>query len=256
MSRFKSIYLIILISVFTITITSCSSKKYKLTIKDSSVEIYAKAYKYYLKGDLQKGMDQIDILLSNYPLSAEAIEAEILLADLNYLAGNYEDALLYYTNFSTLHPAHKKADYAFFQKGMCYLKGILSTDRDNSVTRKALFAFEDFVKYYPESIYTDRAKEIKVFLIKEIAAKEVNIGSFYYKKNNYKGSLTRFKEVLRKYPDSGLSDISLYYIGLSYEKLDENELARESYEVLIQSFPNSKYYGKAKHKLKELSLNI
>ena len=86
-----------------------------------------------------------------------------------YVSERYDEASASYTAFQAFHPGHPKAAYALFQKGMSHFKEVLSVDRDQTKTKKALFAFEDLVKFYPESPYAEKSKEVVSFLRTRLA---------------------------------------------------------------------------------------
>jgi outer membrane protein assembly factor BamD len=190
-------------------------------------------------------------IVESYPLSAEAALAQLALADIYYATEKYEDASAYYTTFYTFHPGHPKAHYALFQKGMSHFKGVMGADRDQTETRKALFAFEDFVAGYPESIYVEKALELKVFLRRRLAESELYVGRYYFKRKNYKGALLRLADILKKYPEVGLTDKVLYYIGESYVHLGEDALAENVYNTLLSEYPKSPFVGFAQKRLAE-----
>lgn len=190
-------------------------------------------------------------IMEDYPFDAHAADAVLMLADTYYAQDNYGDASAYYTTFYAFHPSHSKAPYALFQKGMSHLKEVLSIDRDQTSTRKALFAFEDLLTNYPESPYSDKARELIVFLKRRLAERELYVGGFYFKVKNYRGALLRFGSVLKDYPSSGLVDRALYYIGESYIMLGEKERARDAFSTLVTEFPKSPFADSAKDRLKE-----
>ena len=95
----------------------------------------------------------------------------------------------------------------------------------------------------------EKALELKVFLRRRLADSELYVGRYYFKRKNYKGALIRLADILRKYPDVGLTDKVLYYIGESYGYLGEDELARDAYDTLLSEYPESPFVSHAKKKL-------
>lgn len=190
-------------------------------------------------------------ILEEHPLSPYAVEAELLIGDVYYGMGKYDEAAAFYTNFAALHPAHPRASYALFQKGMSYLRGVLTIDRDQTSTKKALFAIEDLISAYPQSQFDGAAREIAGFLRTRLAEREFYVGRFYFKGKNYKGALARFRDLLKEYPEAGYSDQALYYIGESYLRLGEDGLAREVFTTLVTDFPESPYASGARTRLRQ-----
>ena len=214
-------------------------------------EIYDFAMDSYLHEKQEDAEKGFKTLMEEHPLSKYALEAELMLGDVCFAGDKYDEAGSYYTNFVAMHPAHSRASYALFQKGMSYFKDVLSVDRDQTATRKALFAFEDLVVNYPDSPYKDRAKELIAFARRRLAEREFYVGRFYFKGKNYKGALGRFRDILKNYSDTGLTDEALYFIGQSYAKLGEGALAQDAFNTLIKNFPDSRFVADAKGQIKE-----
>lgn len=203
------------------------------------------------KGNYEKAVERFKDVLRNHPLSEQVPDAQILLADTYYAMKEYEDASSYYTEFVTLHPTHIKAPYAQFRKGMSYFKGVLTIDRDQSTTKKAILAFNDLTSNYPLSVYSNKATTMAIFLKERLAVREFYVGNFYFKSRNYKGALGRFEHILNKYPNSNVIDKSLFYTGESYFALGEHSLAKEAFARLINDFPESPFTDQAKLRLAE-----
>jgi len=229
--------------VLTVFIGCATTKEVS---KENPALLYSEANNLYQDGDYNEAIGKYKKIIEDHPFSPFAEDAQLLLADAYYASAQYSDAASYYTNFVTLHPRHSKASYAMFQKGMSYFRDVLTIDRDQTNTQKALLAFSDVLSLYSESIYADKSKEMSIFLRKRLAGREFYIGKFYFKDKKYKGALARFAEILNKYPEAGLSDKVLYYIGKSYVGLGEKDLAKDAFITLITDFPNSSYVNEAK----------
>ena len=227
--------------------SGCAS--HDINVSKDAASIYGSAVESYLSGRFDESEKGLKSIVEDYPLSQYATDAQLMMGDVSYAMENYEDAAAYYTSFVALHPSNPKAPYAQFQKGMSHFKDVLTLDRDQTATRKALFAFDDLLSAYPDSPYSPKAKELVSFLKNRLAEREFYIANFYYKKKNYKGALGRLRDILTQYPEAGISDKALFYIGESYLKLGENDLAQETFSALIANYPGSPFALEAKGKL-------
>ncbi len=248
-SRYSRLKVFLIVPLAVLSLWGCSATAPDQFKRDAK-EVYDSAMEAYLSGRLEEAEKSFKTIMEDHPLSQYTLSAELMLGDVSYASEKYEDASLYYTNFVALHPSHQKAPYAMFQKGMSHMKDVLTLDRDQASTRKALFAFEDLMVSYPRSPYSEKAKEFTVFLKNRLAEREFYIARFYFKKKNYKGALGRLKEILASYPDGGINDKALYYIGESYRRLGEDELARDAFTTLINNYPESSFTTDAKDRLK------
>ncbi|TAN63447.1 outer membrane protein assembly factor BamD [bacterium] len=228
-------------------VVGCGANKHAQDLRPAK-ELYDSAMSDYFEDKFDDSERTFKTLMENYPLSAYAVDAQLIIGDVCFAADKYDEAASYYTNFVAMHPAHPRASYALFQKGMSYFKDILTIDRDLVSTRKSLFAFEDLIVGYGNSSYIDKSKEFRDFLRKRLAEREMYVARFYYKSKNYKAALQRFREVLKNYNDSGFSDETLYYVGESYARLGEDALAKDAFSSLVNNFPESPFAVKAKAK--------
>lgn len=66
------------------------------------------------------------------------------------------------------------------------------------------------------------------------AAKDIEVGDFYFKKKNYAAAESRYREALY-YKDNDA--IAIYHLALCLEKLDRPDEAREQYESYLKILP-------------------
>jgi len=229
--------------------TGCTPANRQIKNFKGPGDLYGQAMDDYLEVRYEEAEKKFKKLVEEFPLSPYSLEAELLLGDISYATEKYDEASAYYTSFVAMHPTHPRASYALFQKGMSYFRDVLGADRDQTSTRKALFAFEDLVKDYPGSPYYEKSKELIGFLRRRLADREFYIGRFYFKNKNYKAALSRFRDILSDYPEVGLTDQTLYYIGESYTRIGEKRLAEDAFTTLITDYPESQFIRDARERL-------
>jgi len=229
-------------------ISGCAAYRAPEKSYRNAAEMYNDGVKEYQALHYEASEKIFTDLMERYPLNPIALDGEILLADVLYSDEKYEEARVYYTDFVALHPAHSKASYAMFQKGMCYFRDVLSADRDQTNTRKAIIAFEDLAKDFPGSSYDKKSRELVRFLKNRLAERELYVGRFYFKTKKYRSALSRLQVILSEYPDSAVVDEALYYIVKSYIKLGEEDLAKDALNSLLADYPSSSY-TKSAHKM-------
>ncbi len=191
-------------------------------------------------------IEKFEAIKNKYPLTPEAIEAELEIAESYYLQGSYVESLAYFQSFHDLHPNYKKVDFASFRVGMSYYKQIPSTiDRDLSAASKAIEAFDEFLDRYPRSSYVPEAQAKKQDCRLKLAQKEYYIGDFYYRQKQYQSAAGRFEIILKKYEGLGLEEKVLFQLGMCYYYLNEKAEAKKMLSEFIKQFPNSKEAAEA-----------
>lgn len=158
-----------------------------------------------------------------YPFSKYAILAELKVADAHYQLQHYEDAVYAYEEFENLHPRNEAIPYVIYQIGLCQFEQIDTIDRDQTNAKAALHTFKRLLRQFPDDSYANLARANIKKCLKSLAGNEFYIGLYYYKTKHYKGALSRFKAVLKNYPDAGVHYQALQYIALSEEKLKKEK---------------------------------
>jgi len=76
----------------------------------------------------------------------------------------------------------------------------------------------------------------------------------YYSQKDFKRAIAEFEKVFT-YAGTDKADDAQLKIGLSYQSMGNVDKAREEFQRMIDYFPGSEYYPKAKDALKQLSIN-
>jgi outer membrane protein assembly factor BamD len=193
--------LAVAISFFGCSLIPGFSKK---QIDPSPQEMYANAMKLYEKKKYEKATEAFRKFKEEHPLSDLTPLVEVRLADALFFDKKFADAFIQYQEFKKLHPIHPEIPYATYQMAMCHFKQILSIDRDQAQTQKAIELFRFTAENYPASPYAEQARGKIGYCQRQLADHEFYIGSFYFRMKKYRAALTRFEGILQKYPDSGL----------------------------------------------------
>src|SRR3990172_9495949 len=103
---------------------------------------------------------------------------------------------------------------------------------------EALKEFEKLLRKYPRSVYEEEAGKSAAICREQLAAYELYVERFYYKKGSYKASIGRAEKLLKEFPESLTGKDALYYAGLSYMELGESAQALKTFETLVQKYPS------------------
>ena len=140
---------------------------------------------------------------------------------------------------------NKDIAYAYYMKGLCYYEQIVEVQKDQSISRQALDAFNQVIVRFPDSDYAQDAK-LKIDLIYDhLAGQEMEVGRFYLKQKNYLSALNRFSEVVNHYQTTSHIEEALYRQAEIYKILGLNKESQDAVKVLGHNYPNSKWYKRA-----------
>ena len=252
---------VLILTVSLLFVINCGSKKVPKDLTDE--QLYDAAIKELTadKGGFPwifrgRDYDMIFTYLKEiqlrYTYSPYAALAELRTGDAYFEKEEYEQAAIEYEEFLKRHPGHAEAPYATYRLALSYYKEIKSPDRDPLNTRLALQWFNTFIEKYPDSPLVPDAHERALRCQDKLARREIYIGNFYSRRDNYKAAADRYKIVVDDYNETQRYQEALYLLGKAYAKSDQYDLARQTLNRLVQEFPNEKYSGKATSLLNDI----
>ena len=160
-------YLLISIIFFFIVSCSKSNEDKKMSKNLESPEIlYQNALNNLNDQKYDLALIKFKEIENLYSLSNEAVQAQIMMAFIEYVKMNYDDAILKFNRIIARYPSHKNIDYAYYMKAMCYFEQIENEELDGNNNIQALRNFNQIINRFPESKYA-RDSEQKIILVKE-----------------------------------------------------------------------------------------
>ena len=180
---------------------------------------------------------------------------QLAIAESYYRDGgllNYGESLNGYRNFLTYYPNHEKSDEAQFMVGMSLFKQVLSPDRDQVLTLKAIDEFRKVETVYPDSRFAVQARKQIDACLDLLADHERQIGGFYQRRRAWQAAIDRYQGVLDKYPHyRGLNGV-LFDLGACHLKVGNRLAAEAAFGQLWHDDPNGKMSRKARGLLGEV----
>jgi outer membrane protein assembly factor BamD len=225
---------------------ACSKKA---TIKAPPFEaeaVFKQANEKIEKGDYEEAREILETIKAQDTSGRYATLAKIRIGDTYFKEGLYEESAIEYEQFLEMHPYHRYASYAQYHLAMSYFNRIGSVDVSYASAQKALKEFEKLMKLYPRNPYMN-AVESRIEMCKGVLAEyEFYVGEFYFKKGSYGAAVVRFNDLLQNYPDSKKEPDTLYYLGVSYKNMGEQDKALKALTTLIEKYPATKLSKEAK----------
>jgi outer membrane protein assembly factor BamD len=189
--------------------------------------------------DAAKKFAELD---KQYPYSSWSRRGLLLTTSAQYEAGNYAESINSGKQFVQRYPATADAAYAQYIVGMSYFNQIPDVTRDQERSEKALQAFEELVRRWPNSEYAPDSKLRIQISRDQLAGKEMTVGRHYLKQRNYTGAVNRFREVLIKYQTTRHSEEALARLTEAYMALGIVGEAQTAAAVLGHNYPDSQWY--------------
>ena len=185
------------------------------------------------------GFDDVERL---YSYSPWALRAEIMSAYAAYRSHQYDTALSSIERFVKQHPDNSNTPYAFYLKAMCYYEQITDVGRDQKITTQASQALSDLINRFPDSEYARDARIKLDLVIDHLAGKEMEIGRYYEKHQEYLAAINRFRTVVEKYQTTSHTPEALHRLVECYLKLGAEDQAKRYAAVLGYNYPQSSWY--------------
>ena len=209
--------------------------------------LYKQGLTRFNKRDYSEALKKFEELKSSFPDSPPyTIWGELKVGDCHFLQKQYVEAIAAYEEFKKIHPGHEEIPYVQYQIGVSYYNQMLTLDRDQTPTKKALSNFEYLIANYPPSLFTEKAKEKIGSCKKRLADHEFYIGNFYFKQGRFQAAASRFEGLLEKFPKDPEEDKTLYLLGKSYLELDRWEKAELAFKKIVTEYPKSSRYKEAR----------
>lgn len=185
------------------------------------------------------GFDEVE---RQHPYSEWARRSILMGAYSAYQQNKYEDSIAASQRFIALHPGNASAPYAYYLIAMCYFEQIVDVGRDQRLTELSLAALNDVAQRYPQSEYAKDAR-LKIDMTRDqLAGKEMEIGRYYLKQDEYLAAIGRFKRVIDYYQTTTHTPEALHRLVEAYAALGVTGEATQIASVLGYNYPGSEWY--------------
>ncbi len=247
-SRFLRVFIIILA---VLSLSACSGFNLFGPKKITEEEIIAPEILYqtalndmdrrYFKAAL-KGLEKLE---RQHPYSDYAEKAKLMTVYANFRTGRYPDAILAADRYLALYPSSKEVPYILYLKGTSYYAQIKDITRDQQLAQDAIDSLQMLVDNYPNSKYTEDARESLRVAYDQLAGKEMSVGRYYLGNKQYSAAINRFRTVVQKHQTSTHIEEALFRLVESYLALGLVNEARTSAAVLGHNYASSTWYQSA-----------
>lgn len=214
-------------------------------------KLYAEAKDEAALGNYDKAAKLFEKLEGRAAGTLVGQQAQLERAWTLYKAGDKADALTAINRYIKNNPSSPALDYAYYLRGMINFNdtlGFLSnlaaqdlSERDQQSSRESYQAFRQLVERFPDSTYTPDAQMRMNYIVNALAAYEVHVARYYYRRGAYVAAASRAQTTVQDFRQSPAVEEALYLMAASYEKLGLTQLQGDAERVLKQNFPNSRF---------------
>ncbi|MGR3462274.1 MAG: outer membrane protein assembly factor BamD [Roseovarius sp.] len=180
-----------------------------------------------------------------YPYSGFAKRAVIMQAFAHHRDRNYEESRAAAQRYIDFYPADEDAAYAQYLLALSYYDQIDEVGRDQQLTFEALQALREVIERYPESAYATSARLKFDLAYNHLASKEMEVGRYYLKRDNFAAAANRFRVVVEDFQTTTHTAEALYRLVEAYLSLGLVDEARTAGAILGHNFRGTEWYQDA-----------
>lgn len=244
---------IALIFIVVALIAGCSKKNqdpYKAYRHQTSTAIFNNGEKALADGDLSEAIQNFEALDAMYPFGPYARQGQLDIIYAYYEAGDDASAMAAADRYIRLYPRGPNVDYAYymrgiigFRMGLSWLQKMVGTDpapRDISTLQRSFSSFSTVAHLFPHSPYAPDSVLRMAYIRNLMARREIEIATFYMKKNAYVAAANRASYVVQHFQGSPEVIKALAIMVKAYRSIGLYKMADSSYAILQASYPNSR----------------
>jgi outer membrane protein assembly factor BamD len=239
--------LLILVALVLLPATACSLRQ-----KPSGEDYYSQAQLNFATKEYKAAIENYQQVIDKYPFSPYAEDAEMKIGLAYYQQKEYAEAIGALDDFERMHPTSKNLELVSYYIGLSYYDQIGREDQDQGKTVAALRRFQELEQRFPEGDFAELAHDKVVVCREMLARNQMIVGTYYYKRANFRAAESRFAELLQKYPESPVAPDALYELGISLEREGKRYSAAQAFAAVKKHFPDSNYSKRAQAELTKL----
>lgn len=240
-----------LISLLVLLLTGCASTAKDPTagFRDQSAEqIFCTATHSLRLSRYSRAVKALEALQAMYPFGAYAEQGDLYLIYGYYQNDDPCSAVAAADRFTHLYPRSPHIDYAYYMKGLAgfdqdrgwfqrYFPADLS-QRDPGAARQSFDDFCTLVRLFPDSCYAPDARQHMVYLRNLLAAYELHVAKYYFRRGAYAAAANRANYIIQHYDGTPVVCQALSVLVCSYRELHLPELADQALAVRHYNYMN------------------
>ncbi len=236
-----------LMLALVVTVSACGRSNRQATVEDSTspqqIMVLANAEvergRFARAGDLYLEVERL------YPYTVEA-ENAVIQAAKAYQAGKKRlESRAAAQRYIDFYPAGEFAALAHYLVALSYYDQIVDIGRDQSNTFEALQALRIVLERFPNTEYAALAEPKFTTALNQLAGKEMDVGRYYLKRNQFAAAIGRFEAVLNEYGETPHRPEAYHRLIEAYLSLGLLAEAGQAGARLAAEYPDSSWNAAA-----------
>lgn len=247
---------LVFLSILLIGAVFVSCSEYNKVLKSTDLDYkYDKAMEYYHAEKYYKALPLIEELVSVYRGHKRAEKLNYYYAYTDYHLGDLLLASYKFNTFTKTYPTSKYTEECQFMSAYCQYLMSPNYSLDQTSTYQAISELQLFIDKYPQSNRLDTINTLIVDLERKLETKAFEDCLQYLKMEDYRASITSFKNILNDFPDTKYREQTYFLIFKASAELAERstekkkkeriDAAMKAYVTFVDRYPNSKYLKEA-----------
>lgn len=177
-----------------------------------------------------------------YPYSSWAKRALIMQAFSYHQGQSYPESRAAAQRYIDFYPTDEDAAYAQYLLALSYYDQIDEVGRDQGLTFQALQALRAVIEIYPDSEYASSAILKFDLAFDHLAAKEMEIGRYYLRRDHFTAAINRFRVVVEDFQTTTHTAEALHRLVEAYLSLGLVNEAQTAGAILGYNYRASEWY--------------
>lgn len=244
---------------------SCGEYQKALKSGDATVQ-YAMAEQLYKEGKYRKSIQLFDNITNQYAGKPQGERVLYMHADAFYKTKQYNKASYQFERFHKLYPKSEKAAEAMFLSAKSLYMETPKYSVDQTPTNQAIEKLQLFLDRYSHTEYVQQANEMTLDLLTRLQKKEFEITKQYNLIRDYQAAMKALDNFLANNPGTVFKEEALFVRlhsayewavnSVEHKKEERLKIAKEAYETLVKSYPETSYKKEAEKMLEKIKTSL
>ena len=243
-SRIRFMSVMVLVTV----LAACGGGSGAVADRDEKLEVFAPE-QIFERGEFELSRSRTDDaayyfseIERLYPYSSWAKRALIMQAFSFHQGRDYPESRAAAQRYIDFYPADEDAAYAQYLLALSYYDQIDEVGRDQGLTFQALQSLRTVIEQYPDSEYASSAILKFDLAFDHLAAKEMEIGRYYLRRDHFTAAINRFRVVVEDFQTTTHTAEALHRLVEAYLSLGLTDEAQTAGAILGFNYRSSEWY--------------